>query len=204
MFLFYSNRRLEDAPYLNELQDLAKQNPSFMLIATMTEPEKSARAWQGETGFINRAMLEKYVDDLNSPIFYVAGLPEMVNGMQAVLTQMGADKDNILAEEFAGFQMGHNEESSDSRGKSHLLIAATALMVLLMAILHVEGVSHADLARLSFKNPITYLVIALLLFVLSFKVLTFLKLNRVVQSGQGENKSLVRNILKAHKPTLKK
>lgn len=31
MFLFCSNRRPEDAPYLNELQNLAKQNPSFIL-----------------------------------------------------------------------------------------------------------------------------------------------------------------------------
>ncbi len=117
MFLFYSNRRPEDAPYLNELQNLARENPSFILIATMTEPEKSAQAWQGETGFINRAMLEKYMDDLRSPIYYVAGLPEMVNAMQAVLAEVSVNKDNIYAEEFAGFKMDHNEESSNSRGK---------------------------------------------------------------------------------------
>src|SRR6266496_6847781 len=88
IFLFYSNRRPEDAPYLNELQNLPKQSPSFMLIATMTEPEKSAQAWQGETGSINRDMLEKYVSDLLSPIYYIAGLPEMVNAMQTVLAQV--------------------------------------------------------------------------------------------------------------------
>src|SRR3990167_10380726 len=42
IFLFYSNRRPEDAPFLDELENLAKQNLSFKLIATMTEPEKSA------------------------------------------------------------------------------------------------------------------------------------------------------------------
>jgi ferredoxin-NADP reductase len=121
MFLFYSNRRPEDAPFLAELQNLAKQNTSFELIATITEPEKSAQSWRGETGFIDRAMLEKYVDDLNSPIYYVAGLPDMVGAMQTVLSEVGVSKDNIRAEEFAGFEMGHDEEASSSGGKNHPL-----------------------------------------------------------------------------------
>ena len=43
IYLFYSNRRPEDAPFLTELQQLAKQNSTFNFIATMTEPEKSAK-----------------------------------------------------------------------------------------------------------------------------------------------------------------
>jgi len=204
VFLFYSNRRPEDTPYLNELKNLARQNPSFLLIATMTKAEKSAQTWQGENGYINRTMLEKYVDDLRSPIYYIAGLPEMVNGMQAMLAEVAVNKNNIRAEEFAGFKMGENEDAPNSRGKSLLLIAAFALMVLVMVILHIGGVSHADLTRFSLKNPITYLVIVLLLFVVSLKVFALLKLNRVMRPGQGENKSLMRNILEAHKSTLKK
>lgn len=113
IFLFYSNRLPEGAPYLNELQNLAKQNPSFTLIATMTVPENSVPTWKGETSFINRAKLDRYVDDLRSPIYYVAGLPEMVNAMQAVLTEVGVNKDNICAEELAGFKMDHNKEIPD-------------------------------------------------------------------------------------------
>lgn len=93
--LFYSNRRPEDAPYLNELQDLAEQNSSFKLIATMSQPRQSAQGWEGEIGVINRAMLAKYVDDLRSPIYYVAGLPDMVHTMQTVLAEVGANKENI-------------------------------------------------------------------------------------------------------------
>jgi len=170
----------------------------------MTRPEGSAQTWQAETGFIDRSMLEKYVDDLRSPIYYVAGLPEMVNTMQAVLAEVGVNKDNIRAEEFAGFKMGYSKKTSNSRGKSRLLSAAIILMVLVMVILHVGGISHADLARSSFKNPVTYFVIGLLLFVVALKVFALLKLKHVMDPGQGENKSLVRNILEAHKPTRKK
>jgi ferredoxin-NADP reductase len=82
MFLFYSNRRPEDAPYLAELQDLAKQNSNFTLTATMTEAKKSARDWQGQTGFISASLLKQYVNDLKSPIYYVAGLPEMASAIK--------------------------------------------------------------------------------------------------------------------------
>jgi ferredoxin-NADP reductase len=122
MFLFYSNRRPEDAPFLAELQDLAEQNSSFELIATITQPEKSTQSWQGETGSIDRAMLEKYVDYLKSPIYYVAGLPDMVSAMQTVLAEVGVSKDHIRAEEFAGFEMGHDVEASSSGSKNHPLV----------------------------------------------------------------------------------
>ena len=127
MFLFYSNRRPEDAPLLVELQNLAEQNSSFELIATITEPEKVAQSWQGETGFIDRAMLEKYVDDLKSPIYYVAGLPDMVGAMQTVLAEVGVSNENIRAEEFAGFELSHNEEVSNSGDKNHPLVDDTGV-----------------------------------------------------------------------------
>ena len=84
----------------------------------MTQVEKSAQVWQGETGFINRTMLEKYVSDLRVPIYYVAGLPEMVDAMQTVLAEIGVDKGSILAEEFAGFKMGHIEDIPNSIGET--------------------------------------------------------------------------------------
>jgi len=204
MFLFYSNRRPEDAPYLAELQNLASQNPSFQLIATITKPEQSAQVWQGETGFIDRAMLEKYVDDLQSPMYYIAGLPELVNAIQALLAEAGVHKDNVRAEEFAGFTMDHKAETSQARGKSHLLLAAILLVIAGVVIVHIVGVSHVDFTRLSFRNPITYLGIALLLTLVTFKVFALLKLKHMLRFKQEDKNSLAQNILKVHKPTLRK
>jgi ferredoxin-NADP reductase len=105
IFLFYSNRRPEDAPFLGELEDLAKQNPSFKLIATMTQLEKSAKPWRGETGHINDSMLKRHVDDLQFPMYYIAGLPAMVSTMKTMLIDSGVNEDNIHAEEFTGFNL---------------------------------------------------------------------------------------------------
>jgi len=57
IFLFYSNRRPEDAPFLDELQALERENPNYKLIASMTEMAKSQRPWHGETGPIDNKML---------------------------------------------------------------------------------------------------------------------------------------------------
>ncbi len=43
IFVFYGNRRPEDAAFLDELQDLEKQNPNYRLIACMNEMEHSQR-----------------------------------------------------------------------------------------------------------------------------------------------------------------
>src|SRR5215469_9131254 len=68
LYLFYSNRRPEDAPFLESLDNLEKSNPNFHLIATMSEIPRSKRKWEGETGLIDKAMLSRYVNDLRGPI----------------------------------------------------------------------------------------------------------------------------------------
>jgi ferredoxin-NADP reductase len=103
IFLFYSNRRPEDAPFFDELEALQKENPNYKLVASMTEIAKSHLPWRGETGLINEAMLSRYLKDAISPIYYVAGPPEMVKSLHAMINQAGANDDDIRAEEFAGY-----------------------------------------------------------------------------------------------------
>jgi len=69
----------------------------------MTQMEKSSREWLGETGFISKAMLLKYIDDLKLPIYYIDGPPAMVNAMRKILNEAGVDDDNIRTEEFSDY-----------------------------------------------------------------------------------------------------
>ena len=103
IFLFYSNRRPEDAPFLEELQALERENPNYKLIASMTETEKSQRPWNGETGLINQEMLARYLKSAGMPIYYIAGPPAMVKGLHEMLNKAGVNDDDIRAEEFAGY-----------------------------------------------------------------------------------------------------
>jgi ferredoxin-NADP reductase len=102
LFLFYANRRPEDAPFLQELEALQRQNPRYICVPTMTDMSRSHRPWLGETGVINQAMLAKYLKSAVSPI-YLAGPPGIVGGMRTVLHGMGIDDDDIRTEEFAGY-----------------------------------------------------------------------------------------------------
>jgi ferredoxin-NADP reductase len=103
LYLFYSNRRPEDAAFHDVLLDLAGQNPNFHFVPTMTEVEKSKMDWKGERGFINREMLEKHLPSLQGPIYYIAGPPAMVASMRQMLTEGGVHQDHIRTEEFSGY-----------------------------------------------------------------------------------------------------
>lgn len=103
IFLFYSNRRPEDAAFLEELQALEKQNPNYRFAPTMTGMTKSNRAWSGETGWINKQMLSRHLKDVQSPIYYIAGPPAMVKGLHTMLNESGIDDDDIRTEEFGGY-----------------------------------------------------------------------------------------------------
>ena len=103
IFVFYGNRRPEDAAFLDELQELEKRNPNYKMIACMSEAEKSQRSWSGERGLINRPLLGKYLKGLRSPVYYIIGPPAMVKAMHTMLSDAGVDDDNIRIEEFAGY-----------------------------------------------------------------------------------------------------
>ncbi len=123
IFLFYSNRRPEDAPFLKELTELQSQNPNFKLIATMTDMPalrslldrrslgevggevgaKSSQPWDGEHGYITPEMIKKYLPQTEGSIYYLAGPPPMVASMRKILTILDVNDDDIRSEEYIGY-----------------------------------------------------------------------------------------------------
>lgn len=103
IFLFYSNRRPEDAAFLSELQGLEKENPNYHFIGTMTDMEKSKLPWSGRRGYIDEALLREHLGDTTKPIYYIAGPATMVAAMREVLLKTAVDEDNIRTEEFSGY-----------------------------------------------------------------------------------------------------
>ena len=101
--LFYSNRRPEDAAFLTELQSLEKVNPNYTFVGTMTHMEASHRPWHGATGLLNYELLSRFAQGLASAMYYIAGPPAMVSGLQAMLNTAGIDDDNIHIEGFDGY-----------------------------------------------------------------------------------------------------
>ena len=103
MYLFYSNRRPEDASYLDELMTLKESCKTLSVIPTMTETDKSSEMWDGEEGYVTYDMISKYVKEGTAPIFYMAGPQGMVLAMEKLLIEAGISKDDIKFEEFPGY-----------------------------------------------------------------------------------------------------
>jgi ferredoxin-NADP reductase len=100
--LFYANRYLEDAAFIDSLWKLERANPRFRFVPTLTRVANN-NGWKGKTGHISSEMLLKHVGILRGPIYYIAGPPTMVAATRRTLAQVSVDEDDIRTEEFAGY-----------------------------------------------------------------------------------------------------
>ena len=103
LWLFYSNRRPEDSAFLDELSALPRRHSRCHFVGTMVEMDKSSRPWSGETGFLDRAMLERHLKGLAACVYYSAGPPGLVEAMQKMLIGAGIAEDAIHTDEFLGY-----------------------------------------------------------------------------------------------------
>src|SRR5699024_8295649 len=83
--LLYSNKPPEDAPFLEDLEKLAEENPNFKFVPVMTRSDENS--WQGERGHIDADMLKRYVPDTEKPIYYLSGPKTMVQAMYKMLVE---------------------------------------------------------------------------------------------------------------------
>lgn len=69
----------------------------------MTEMSKSSRRWEGETGLINEHLLMRVRSEVETPIYYLAGPPAMVEALRQTLNRADIDDDDVRSEEFYGY-----------------------------------------------------------------------------------------------------
>jgi ferredoxin-NADP reductase len=99
--LVYANRCPEQAAFLEELEAWAGAGGMFRLLATMTQPEASARPWGGLTGYVDAAFVRAHVPEL--PTCYVAGPPGFVGAVTQALREAGVGPEKIRSDEFIGY-----------------------------------------------------------------------------------------------------
>ena len=100
--LFYANRHLQDAAFIDTLWKLERDNPRFRFVPTLTRSANN-NGWEGKTGRISLAMLFAHVGIVRGPIYYIAGPPTMVAATRRTLSEVGVNEDDIRSEEFAGY-----------------------------------------------------------------------------------------------------
>jgi ferredoxin-NADP reductase len=103
IYLFHSNRRAEEAAFLDELRGVERSSPNYRFIPTVSDSNQAPPDWSGETGVIGREMLERHVANAHGAMFYFAGPPAMTMAMQSMLEDMGIAEDAMRSEEFYGY-----------------------------------------------------------------------------------------------------
>ena len=106
ILLFYTNGRPEDAPFLDELYGLERENPRFTFVPTMTRINDShASSNRGDRPARCRNDLRhtKRSATYVEAIYYIAGPPSMVAGLHSIVSGLGIDEDDIRTEDFSGY-----------------------------------------------------------------------------------------------------
>lgn len=103
LILIYANHRPEDTAFLDELQQLIKHNPRFTMVATMTDMDRSSKAWTSYTQQVDADLLKQATKELVQPVFYVSGPPAMVRAMSKILAEAAIDEEDVRNEEFYGY-----------------------------------------------------------------------------------------------------
>ena len=103
LFLFYANRQLKDAAFIDDLWQLERENPRFRFVPTLTRTTNPGPSWRGWTGHISSEMLLAQVGQVRGPVYYIAGPPDMVAATLQTLGSAGVNEDDIRTEEFAGY-----------------------------------------------------------------------------------------------------
>jgi len=102
--LLYSARVPEEFVFRRELDELSRSSPHVEIHYTVTRPSESSVEWNGRVGRIDAAWIRKVVKTLERPMYFIAGLPEMVEEMVSTLDgKLGVPEDDIDYEVFRGF-----------------------------------------------------------------------------------------------------
>jgi ferredoxin-NADP reductase len=99
--LFYSNRYVEDAVYLEELEDLGNTWPNFHPIFTLTGDDNPS-IWKGELGRCDAAMLRRHLSDFTKGEFLMCGPDAFMDQVKVILEGEGVDVKKRLKKELFG------------------------------------------------------------------------------------------------------
>ena len=99
---WYGARSLTEAFYVDEFDQIAKQNENFEWHLALSEP-LDEDDWSGDTGFIHQVLYDSYLKHHPAPEdveYYICGPPMMNAAVIQMLTDLGVEPENILFDDF--------------------------------------------------------------------------------------------------------
>lgn len=99
---WYGARSKGELFYVNEFEELARQNENFRWTPALSEP-LAADEWNGATGFVHDVVFNNYLKDHAAPEdceFYLCGPPLMIEAVYRMLDECGVEPDAIFNDDF--------------------------------------------------------------------------------------------------------
>ncbi len=99
---WYGARSLREMFYDDEFRELENKYSNFNFQVALSDPLPEDN-WSGPTGFIHKVVLDKYLAKHPDPEeieFYMCGPPMMNDAVQAMLYNLGVEKEQIAFDDF--------------------------------------------------------------------------------------------------------
>jgi ferredoxin-NADP reductase len=91
----FGNRYENEILYKSEFEKLAKENPHFHNVFTISRP----KTWTGENQYV-QFMLKKYISNPAHKHLYICGLKNMIGEVLRMALEMGFERDQIFFEKY--------------------------------------------------------------------------------------------------------
>ena len=104
MSFWYGARSLKETFYVDEFDQLARENDNFEWHIALSEPLPDDN-WTGYTGFIHQVLHDQYLAGHKAPEeceYYLCGPPMMNSAVTKMLDDLGVTRDHILLDDFGG------------------------------------------------------------------------------------------------------
>jgi glycine betaine catabolism B len=100
--LFYSNRTNEEIAY-KDVFDEAEARWNLRTVYAITDPNEPKPAYNGHSGRIDVALVQKMAPDFHERTFYISGTHAMVSTFKKTLADLGVPRTQIKTDFFPGF-----------------------------------------------------------------------------------------------------
>lgn len=101
---WYGGRSLRELFYMEQFEDIEKNNPNFKFHIGLSEPLPEDN-WNGYTGFIHQVIYENYLKNHPEPEeieYYLCGPPMMNDACFKMLDELGVPDEMIAFDDFGG------------------------------------------------------------------------------------------------------
>ncbi|MDJ0851923.1 MAG: NADH:ubiquinone reductase (Na(+)-transporting) subunit F [Myxococcota bacterium] len=99
---WYGARSLREAFYVEDFDEIQKENPNFEWHLALSEPLEEDH-WTGHVGFIHQVLYDNYLKDHPAPEdveYYLCGPPLMIDACKKMLDDLGVEPESISFDDF--------------------------------------------------------------------------------------------------------